>query len=179
MPDLESALSPDAERPPPEEAADGSFDAVRKTLLGAAGPWSEAGARIWTTPDPVPNDETYLVRFEAQCQCAVLIFSVDGSADDISLLYPNPYEPPDPLAAGETAEIPSSSSYSLRAVGGQGMDFLKLFVIRGGFDFPPDLSQSWYATRDEPERVAELAAFLRGLEGKQWGSAATPLHIIE
>ena len=59
------------------------------------------------------------------------------------------------------------------------MDFLKLFVIRGGFDFPPDPSQSWYATPDEPERVAELAAFLQGLEGKQWGSAATPLHIIK
>jgi len=176
--DFESALNP-ATRPPPEEAADGSFEAVRKALLGAAGPWEEAGARIWTEPDPVPNDATYVVRFEAQCDCAAVIFSVDGSADDISLLYPNPYESPSPLAAGETVEIPSSSSYSLRAVGGQGMDFIKLFVVRGELGFPPDPSQSWYATPEETERVAELAAFLQGLEGAEWGSAATPLHIIK
>jgi class 3 adenylate cyclase len=177
--DFESALSPAAERPLPEEATDGSFEAVRKALLGAAGPWEEAGARIWTEPDPVPNDATYVVRFDAKCDCAAVIFSVDGSADDISLLYPNPYESPAPLAAGETVEIPSSSSYSLRAVGGQGMDFLKLFVVRGELDFPPDPSQSWYATPEETERVAELAAFLQRLKGEQWGSAATPLHIIK
>jgi hypothetical protein len=177
--ELNSALSPAAQRPLPEAAADGSFAAVRKALLGAVGPWGEAGARIWTEPDPVPNDATYLVGFEAQCDCAALIFSVDGSADDLSLLYPNPYEPPVPLAAGESVEIPSSSSYSLRAVGGQGMDFLKLFVVRGEFDFPPDPSQSWYATPEEPERIAELAAFLRGLEGRQWDSAAVPLHIVK
>jgi hypothetical protein len=178
MDDLETALSP-AARPLPEAVAEGSFDAVRNALLGASGSWGEAGARIWTEPNPVPNDETYLVRFEAQCDCAVLIFSVDGSADDISLLYPNEYEPPAPLVAGETVEIPSSSDYSLRAVGGQGMDLIKLFVVRGEFDFPPDPKQSWYATPDEPERVAELIAFLRGLEEEQWDAAATPLHIIK
>jgi class 3 adenylate cyclase len=176
--ELESALSPGG-RPLPEKVIDGSFAAVRKALLGAAGPWGEAGARIWTDPDPVADDATYIVRFEALCDCAALVFSVDGSTEDISLLYPNPYESPAPLAAGETVQIPSSSTYSLRAVGGQGMDFLKLFVIRGEFAFPPDPSKSWYATPDEPERVAELAAFLRGLEGRDWDSAATPLHIIK
>jgi len=176
--EFEAALNPN-QRPVPEEAADGSFGAVRKVLLGVAGPWGEAGARIWTEPDPVPNDSTYLVRFEAQCDCSVVIFSVDGSSEDISLLYPNPYEPPAPLAPGETVEIPSSSSYSLRAVGGQGMDFLKLFVTSGDFGFPPDPSQSWYATPDEPKRVAELAAFLERLKGEQWDSAATPLHIVK
>jgi len=176
---LGSALNPAAARPLPEKAADGSFDAVRRALLGAAGPWDEAHARIWTEPDPVPNDTTYVVRFEAQCDCSAVVFSVDGSEDDISLLYPNPYESPAPLAAGETVEIPSTSRYSLRAVGGEGMDFIKLFVVRGELGFPPDPSQSWYATPDQTERVAELAAFLRGLQGEQWGSAATPLHIVK
>jgi class 3 adenylate cyclase len=176
---LETVLSPAEQRPLPEEAADGSFASVRKVLLGASGSWSEAGARIWIDPDPVPNDATYVVRFEARCDCAALVFAVDGSAEDISLLYPNPYESPVPLAAGEAVAIPSTSSYSLRAVGGEGMDFLKLFVIRGSFGFPPDPSQSWYATPEEPERIAELAAFLKRLEGEQWDSVAAPLHIVK
>jgi class 3 adenylate cyclase len=179
MGELETAVSPAEERPLPDKAADGSFASVRKALLSASGPWDEAGPRIWTEPDPVPNDATYLVRFEAQCDCDALIFSVDGSTEDISLLYPNPYETKAPLVAGKTFEIPSSSGYSLRAVGGQGMDFLKLFVVRGEFGFPPDGSQSWYATPEEPERVAELAALLKRLEGQQWHSVATPLHIVK
>ena len=84
-----------------------------------------------------------------------------------------------PLVAGKTVEIPSSSAYALRAVGGQGMDFLKLFVIRGEFAFPPDGAQSWYSTPEEPERVAELAALLKRLEGQQWESVAAPLHIVK
>jgi class 3 adenylate cyclase len=175
--EFEAALNPET-RPAPIDVADGSFEAVRKALLGAAGPWGESGARIWTDPNPVPNDATYRVRFEAQCDCAVVVFAVDGSAEDISLLYPNPYEPPELLASGETVEIPSSSAYSLRAVGGEGMDFLKLFVISGDFGFPPDPSQSWYATPEEPERLAELAAFLGRLEGERWDSVAAPLHIV-
>jgi class 3 adenylate cyclase len=176
--ELEEALTPAKPRPVAEIEAD-SFEAVRKALLGAAGPWGESGVRLWVEPDPVPNDSTYVVRFEAQCDCAVLIFSVDGSGDDISLLYPNPFEQPDPLAAGETVEIPSSSDYSLRAVGGEGMDFLKVFVSPKDFRFPPNPAKSWYATPEEPERLAELAAFLEGLSERQWASAATPLHIVK
>jgi len=176
--DIEAALTPDEPRPVAGIATD-SFDAVRKALLGAAGPWGESGVRVWTEPDPVPNDATYVVRFEAQCNCAVLIFSVDGSGDDISLLYPNPFEQPDPLVAGESAEIPSSSDYSLRAVGGEGMDLLKILVSPEDFRFPPNPAESWYVTPEEPERLAELAAFLELLGNRQWDAAATPLHIVK
>jgi class 3 adenylate cyclase len=176
--ELEEALTPSTPRPVAEIEA-GSFDAVRKALLGAAGPWGGSGVRVWTEPNPVPNDATYVVRFEAQCDCAVLIFSVDGSGDDISLLYPNPFEQPDPLTAGETIEIPSSSDYSLRAVGGEGMDLLKIFVSPEDFRFPPNPAKSWYVTPEEPERLAELAAFLEVLGERRWDSAATPLHIVK
>jgi len=156
-----------------------SFASVRKALLGAAGSWGEPEARVWTEPDPVPNDTTYSVRFQAQCDCSVLLFSVAGSGDDISLLYPNPYEPPRTLTPGEPVEIPSTPSYSLRAVGGEGLDYLKIFVSAEPFSFPPDPTQSWYVTPEEPQHLEELAAFLDSLEGGRWDSAATPLQIVE
>jgi len=152
---------------------------VRKALLGAAGSGGEAEARVWTEPDPVPNDTTDSVRFQAKCDCSVLLFSVAGSGDDISLLYPNPYEPPRPLTPGEPVEIPSTPSYSLRAVGGEGLDYLKIFVSAEPFSFPPDPTQSWYVTPEEPQHLEELAAFLDSLEGGRWDSAATPLQIVE
>jgi class 3 adenylate cyclase len=174
-----ASITPESPPPPPPPVASKSFAAARKALLGAAGPWRESAARVWTEPNPVPNNSTYTVRFEAECDCAVLIFSVDGSNDDISLLYPNPFETPRRLTAGETVEIPSSSSYSLRAVGGRGTDSLKIFVSSDALDFPPDPTQSWYATPEEPERVAELTAFLASLEGRQWNSVATELQIVK
>jgi len=176
-----AAVSPGESQPNSAQAAiaTAAFNAVRKTILEAEGTWDESSVRVWTEPSPVPNDSTYSVRFEAQCDCSVLIFTVDGSGDEVSLLYPNPFEPPKRLVAGETVEIPSSPSYSLRAVGGGGMDFLKIFVSDGDFGFPADASESWYATPDQPDRVAELAALLARIEGQQWDSAATALQIVK
>jgi len=178
--DIVAGLAPNTPRPArTEPAASPSFAALRKSFLGAAGSWGESEPHVWTEPNPVPNDTTYAVRFEAQCDCSVLIFTVEGSGDEISLLYPNPYEPPRPLVAGEALEIPSTPSYSLRAVGGEGVDYLKIFVSADPFTFPPDPTQSWYVTAEEPQRLEELAAFLASLEGARWDSAATPLEIIE
>jgi class 3 adenylate cyclase len=170
---------PSLEQAPPTPVAPGSFAAVRKTLLGAVGTWAEARPRVWTEPDPVPDRATYRVRFEANCECSALLFAVDDSGDDIVLLYPNPYEPVRRLAPGEVLEIPSSDAYQLRAVGGQGMDLLKLLVTREAIDFPAVAFQSWAATPHAPERVAELEQLLDGLDGHDWAAAVTPLHIAK
>ncbi len=175
------AVEPAVAARPPGAAgrADAAFRETRKALLGAAGPWREADARVWTSPDPVPNQNTYQVFFEASCDCQALLFAVDGSTDEISLIYPNPYEPFTRLVPGEARSIPSSPAYDLRAVGGQGMDILKLFVTSGDFAFPGGTEEAWGATPDGPERVPELASFLKSLDGTQWTSAATPLQITQ
>lgn len=164
--------------PEPSVPASPTFADLRKELLGAAGPWKQSSARVWTEPAPVPNNAAYHIRFEAQCDCAVLLFSIDNTSGEISLLYPNPYEPEGRLAVGEAREIPSSDDYTLRAVGGQGMDILKLFVTSGEFDFPYSPFSSWAATPDEPKRVTQLEQFLRGLDGAEWAAVATPLQIV-
>ena len=157
--------------------ADAAFQAARNALLGAAGPWRAADARVWTLPDPVPNQKTYQVFFEARCDCQALLFAVDASTDEINLLYPNPFEPVARLAPGESRAIPSSREYSLRAVGGEGMDILMLFVTPGEFAFPGETEQAWGASPQTPERVAELTSFLESLDGTEWASAATTLQI--
>jgi hypothetical protein len=159
--------------------AQAAFDGLRKTLLNATGSWEGSAARLWTEPSPVPNDTTYKVRFEAKCDCAVLIFTVAGSGDEISLLYPNPFEPPKRLVVGEMVEIPASDSYSLRAVGGGGLDVLKIFVSDEDFHFPPDPAESWYVTPENAQQVAELTSFLARIEGQHWDSVTTPLQIVK
>lgn len=154
-----------------------AFAEARERLLSAVGPWRGAGARLWTEPRPVAAGASYRLRLEVQCDCAALVFAIDGSSDEIALLYPNAYEPPRRLAAGEVREIPSSDRYALRAVGEGGLDVLKLFVTPGDFAFPPRGARAWAATPGEPAAVAELAAFLAGLEGRAWAAVATPLEI--
>jgi hypothetical protein len=167
-----------AARPPGAASpADAAFREARKALLGAAGTWREADARVWTSPDPVPNEDTYQVFFEARCDCQALLFAVDSSEKDIRLIYPNPYEPFTRLVPGEARSIPSAPTYHLRAVGGEGMDILKLFVTSGDFAFAGGIEDAWDASPDGPERVAELAAFLASLAGTEWASAAIPLQI--
>ncbi len=165
--------------PQPAPAVSEPFRAALSALVGAVGPWTDVHARVWTEPDPVPDDGTYAVRFRAECGgCEALLFAIDAKRYQIALLYPNPYEPAEPLEAGAVRQVPSSAEhYSLRAVGGQGMDMLKLFVVRGDPGFPPTAFQSWAATPEEPERVAELAAFLEGLGARTFGTAEVPLRI--
>lgn len=167
-----------ASGPPPKARAETTFADTRRRLLEAAGPWTGARARVWTEPSPVAVDATYRVRFEARCDCAALLFSVDGSSDEIALLYPNPYERERRLSPGEVIEIPSSDGYALRAVGGAGLDVLKLFVTRGEFAFATPSVGSWGATPETPEAVTQLAEFLASLEGEDWAEAATPLPIV-
>ena len=160
------------------EPAPVGFEAVRNELLGTAGTTQELGARIWTDPSPVPDNAEYQIGFEAGCDCDVLLFAIDGQTDEISLLYPNPYEPGGRLAEGSPVQIPSSEAYALRAVGGQGMDILKLLVTPGKFDFAVPLFGSWGASPAEPERADQLAGFLASLEGREWSAVATPLQIV-
>jgi hypothetical protein len=159
---------------PPAELA---FDAVRRALLARVGPWGEARARVETDPNPVPNEEKYQIVFEAQCDCDAMLFAVDGSKDEIALLYPNPYDPPRRLVPGERRSLPSTGAYSFRAVGGEGVDMLKLFVTPREFSFPHANINSWEATSREPERLAELARWLDSLEKIQFATSVTPLQI--
>jgi len=167
--------------PPPAAAvappAELAFDALRRALLARVGPWGEARARVETDPNPVPNEEKYQIVFEAQCDCDAMLFAVDGSKDEIALLYPNPYDPPRRLAPGERRSLPSTAAYSFRAVGGEGVDMLKLFVTPREFSFPDANINSWEATPSQPERLAELARWLDSLEKIPFATSVTPLQI--
>ena len=154
-----------------------AFEAVRRALLARVGPWSEARARVETDPNPVPNEEKYQIVFEAQCDCEAMLFAIDGSKDEIALLYPNPYDPPRRLVPGERRSLPSTGAYSFRAVGGEGVDMLKLFVTPREFSFPAANINSWEATPRKPERLAELARWLDSLEKIPFATSVTPLQI--
>jgi hypothetical protein len=154
-----------------------AFDALRRTLLARVGPMGEARPLVDTDPNPVPNEQTYHVVFEAQCDCDVMLFAIDGSKDEIALLYPNPYDPSQRLAPGERRRLPSTDAYSFRAVGGEGVDMLKLFVTPGEFDFPEANINAWSATPADPERLAELASWLDTLEQIPFATSVTPLQI--
>lgn len=156
-----------------------SFVAARRALLEAIGSSAEAAPRVWTDPDPVADGATYTVHFQAGCDCAALLFSVDGNEDEIVLLYPNLYEAARRLRAEDTLRIPSTDRYKLRAVGGEGTDWLKLVVVPGTLEFPPAGVDSWSATPEEPERVADLVALLDRLRETDWASADAPLRIRE
>jgi class 3 adenylate cyclase len=162
-----------AKAPPPELA----FDALRRALLARVGPWGEARARVETDPNPVPNEEKYQIVFEAQCDCDAMLFAVNGSADEIALLYPNPYDPPRRLSPGERRTLPGTAAYSFRAVGGEGVDMLKLFVTPRRFSFPEANINAWEATPATPERLAELARWLDSLEEVPFATSVTPLQI--
>jgi hypothetical protein len=154
-----------------------AFDALRRALLARVGPLGEVHAVVDTDPNPVPNDQTYHVVFEAQCDCDAMLFAIDGSKDEIALLYPNPYDPAQRLARGERRKLPSGDKYKFRAVGGEGIDMLKLFVTPGQFDFPEANINAWSATPADPERLAELARWLDTLERIPFATSVTPLQI--
>ena len=159
---------------PPAELA---FDAVRRALLSRVGPFGEARARVETDPNPVPNEEKYQIVFEAQCDCEAMLFAVDGNKDEIALLYPNPYDPARRLVPGEKRSLPGTAAYSFRAVGGEGVDMLKLFVTPREFSFPPANINAWEASPRKPERLAELARWLDSLEKIPFATSVTPLQI--
>jgi serine/threonine protein kinase len=165
-----------------------AFDRVRAQLLELE-PASDTGARIWTAPDPVPSGATYRLAIEADCDCAALLFSIDGSEDEIALLYPNNHDPRVRLVAGHPLILPSPGAnppYALNALGGGGEDTLKLLLFRGDLGFPAEIaffttaqrgeSLVWSATREDRERLEELAELL---EGEIWSTAQTPLRILE
>ncbi len=159
---------------PPAQLA---FDAVRRALLARVGPFGEARARVETDPNPVPNEEKYQIVFEAQCDCEAMLFAVDGNKDEIALLYPNPFDPARRLRPGEKRSLPGTAAYSFRAVGGEGVDMLKLFVTPREFSFPPANINAWEASPRKPERLAELARWLDSLEKIPFATFVTPLQI--
>ena len=192
LPGLVTSLISDSQSSGLQDAADAppldAFDRVRAQLL-ALEPVSDAEARIWTTPDPVPNGATYSVAFEADCDCQALLFSVDGSEDEIALLYPNNHDPRERLVPGRPLVLPSPGAkppYTLDALGGEGEDTLKLVLLRGQLEFPSEIdffttaqkgqSLVWAAAREDQERLKELAGLL---ESEIWSTAQTPLRILE
>lgn len=153
------------------------FAAVREKLLSLEGK-SDFGTRVWTIPDPVEDDAVYHVGIRADCNCTALLFAIDGSADAISLLYPNRFQMDGSLQSGEVIRIPSSGEWILRAVGGEGIDTMTLIVVDGPLEFGVSLGEIWSATPEQPERVAELETLLATIEALEWDSASAPLQII-
>jgi len=177
-----TAPAPAKTAPPPQMAAvtppaELAFDAVRRALLARVGPFGEARARVETDPNPVPNEEKYQIVFEAQCDCDAMLFAVDGNKDEIALLYPNPFDPARRLKPGEKRSLPGTAAYAFRAVGGEGVDMLKLFVTPREFSFPPANINAWEASPRKPERLAELARWLDSLEEIPFATSVTPLQI--
>jgi class 3 adenylate cyclase len=159
------------------DARAAAFSAVREKLLSLEGN-SDFAARVWTIPDPVKDDTLYQIGVDANCACTALLFAIDGSADEISLLYPNPFHTDASIRAGETLEIPSSDEFSLRAVGGEGIDEILLIVADGPLELGFGSRQAWSATPDQAVRVAELETLFAAMETLEWDSAAAPLQII-
>jgi hypothetical protein len=135
-------------------------------------------ARVWTIPDPVENDAIYRVGIEADCACSALLFSLSATSDEIALLYPNLFQPNSRLEAGAPVEVPSTPEWTLRAVGGAGVDVLELLIFSEPPGFPGDRSSSWLAAPDRPDRIAELEALLEAIQGGEWGVATTTLRIV-
>jgi class 3 adenylate cyclase len=154
-----------------------AFSTVREKLLGLEGN-SDFDARVWTTPDPVKNDTVYHVEIEAGCTCSALLFAIDGSADEISLLYPNPFHRDGSIRRGQLLKVPASNEFSLRAVGGEGIDVLKLVIVDGPLELGVSAGDAWRAAPEQTARVAELATWLESIEVLDWDSATAPLQII-
>jgi class 3 adenylate cyclase len=153
-----------------------AFAAVRDDLLAVRS--TELGARVRTIPDPVKEGALYQVEFEADCDCSVLLFAVNGMTEEIALLYPNIFEPHARIARGVTVRIPSSPEWRLRAVGGVGIDVLKLIAVEAELAFPGDRSEPWVVRPDQSDRVEELRALLERVQAGVWGAATAPLQII-
>jgi serine/threonine-protein kinase len=192
LPDLLTELTSPSESADLRDAADAPpsalFDRVRAQLLEVR-PASDTEARVSTTPDPVPSGANYSVALEADCDCQPLLFSINESEDEIALLYPNNHDPRERLVPGRPLVLPSPGAnppYRLDALGGTGEDTMKLLLFRGELEFPGEIafftaaqkqeSLAWRATREDHERLEELAKLLTG---EIWAAAETPLRILD
>ncbi len=178
--DVGAEIAPDSapvEEVSEEEVRAAAFATAREKLRRLDGT-RDFAARVWTIPDPVKNDAVYHVGIDADCACTALLFAIDGSAHEISLLYPNPFHRDGSIQAGEVLKIPSSGEFSLRAVGGEGIDEMKLIVVDGPLALGVWSGVAWSATPEQTERVAELETFLATIETLEWDSAAAPLQIV-
>jgi serine/threonine-protein kinase len=173
---VEPAGAAAPEVPPAPIARD--FAGVRQALERAQGPNAALRARVWTEPDPVRDGDSYALLASADCACEVLVFLLDGREERVDLLYPNVFEPPRPLARGAALRIPSSGEYKLTAVGGAGVDVIKVIVAEEPLGFWTGERGTWDATPAAPERVAELRALLQRLRDRDWASASTTLRIV-
>jgi class 3 adenylate cyclase/ABC-type transporter MlaC component len=155
-----------------------AFEAVRRALLDTSGPWQDARARLRIEPYPVESDQPYQVAFEAECECVAVLFSVHGSSETITLLYPRPPDTGGSLAPGVPLRVQAQASRALRELGGYGMDTLKLFVIDRSLELPFAAGDDWAATPDSPGRVGELRSFLESLPQQGWDSAVAYVQFI-
>jgi class 3 adenylate cyclase len=162
--------------PQPSEAPHlAAFAAVRDDLLALTS--TDLRARVRTIPDPVKDGGLYQVELEADCDCTVLLFAANAMTDEISLLYPNYFEPEARITRGAIVRIPSSPEWRLRAVGGEGIDVLKLIAVQDALVFPADRSEPWVVTPGQRDRVEELRALLDRVRTGVWGAAAARLQI--
>jgi hypothetical protein len=63
-------------------------------------------------------------------------------------------------------------------VGGEGIDVLKLVVMREALTFPSDPTEAWAATPADSAQVAELIGWLESVQAGDWDAATAPLQII-
>jgi len=148
----------------------------RRSTPPAAGR-NDFSARVWTIPDPVKDNAVYHIGIEADCSCNALLFSIDGSSDAISLLFPNPFHTDGTIRGGQVQKIPSADEWILRAVGGEGIDEIVLIVADSALEFGGG-DEVWSATPEQTGRVAELDQLLEKIGTLAWDSAAAPLQIV-
>ena len=160
-----------------EELRAAAFQGVKEKLLNLEGV-GDFAARVWTIPDPVKDNAVYRLGIEADCACTALLFTINGSEDEISLLYPNPFHTDGSIQAGEVLKVPSSNEFFLRAVGGEGIDEMKLIVVDRPLSLGASPGETWSATPEQAERVAELETLLATIGTLDWDSASAPLQII-
>ena len=167
--------APDA--PTPETPLARDFATLREWLSQARGNAPELGASLRVDPDPVRDGAAYHVSVEASCACYPLLFALAGDGEEVSLLYPNPYDLQVRLEPQQPFVVPSSTEYELQAVAETGADELKLLVLRDFPAFPADDSRFWNASDALPARVGELADLRERLHDTDWAAAAAPLRI--
>ncbi|MCP5039702.1 MAG: protein kinase [bacterium] len=197
--------------PPLEDPVDTEtrrlFENLRSRLIGARSDSLAVTPRFEVTPNPLQDGATYSLRIQAGCDCYPLVFFIDANTDSIDLLYPNPNEPVDVLAANQLLSVPSDESlYSFEAQAGTGIDRLKLLLLPKRVEFPAIASagwnppvgiadreqgdllvtflgaaggdEFWSASPTDQDRLLELATLLDGLSETDWTAAETVLHVL-
>jgi serine/threonine protein kinase/ABC-type transporter MlaC component len=153
-----------------------AFEATRKALFDAWGPWQEGRARVWVDQTPVRSDGVYRVEFAAECDCDVVLFAIHDFTDEITLLYSSTLRS-GRLASHEPRQLTTSPAPEIREFGGYGRETLKLFVTARKFDFPTPIGKQWVARPSTPARIKELDTFLAGLNG-DWDSAVAYVEVV-